>query len=110
MSIPQTDTNNDHGFLQVLDRYRKANPDNSLYMQSLNIEISRIITGFDRVGKKVKIYVYCHNEGSFNVSLHFLENRKLSEIWVLMGKVCRTSELNELLYDKLMEFAYKASP
>lgn len=31
-------------------------------------------------------------------------------MWILLNKVCRTSELNEVLCEKLKEFAYRVSP
>ena len=108
--LPQKSTNNDRDFLHLLDNYRFANPDNSLYMEALRIEISRIVDGFDKVRDELAIFVYCQKEGSFKVSLNFFENRTLSELWILLNKVCRTSELNELLRDHLKEFVVKANP
>ena len=108
--LPQKSTNNDRDFLHLLDNYRSANPDNSLYMEALRIEISRIVAGFDKVRDEMVIFVYCQKEGSFKVSLNLFENRTLSELWILLNKVCRTSELNELLRDHLKEFVVKASP
>ena len=34
----------------------------------------------------------------------------MTELWILINKVCRTSELNELLRDHLKEFVVRASP
>ncbi|KAL8155324.1 hypothetical protein AgCh_000633 [Apium graveolens] len=45
------------------------------------------------------------SEGSFKVSLHLFENHSLSEIWVLLNKVKRSLELNEVLRERLKEFA-----
>ena len=39
-----------------------------------------------------------------------LENRTVLELWVLANKVRRSSELSILLFDRLMEFADRASP
>ena len=47
--LPQKSTNNDRDFLRLLDNYKTANPDNSLYMEALRLEITRIIDGFDQV-------------------------------------------------------------
>ena len=44
------------------------------------------------------------------MSLNLFENMTLSELWILIKKVNRSSELNELLRDHLKEFAVKASP
>ena len=57
--LPQKGTNNDRDFLHLLDSYRSANPDNSLYMEALIIEISRIVAGFDKVRDEMAIYIYC---------------------------------------------------
>ena len=76
----------------------------------MRAKISRIISGFDRVRDEMDIILYCRNEGSYKVSLHCFENRTLSELWVFINKICRTSELNELLYECLKEFALNASP
>ena len=108
--LPQKSTNNDREFLQLLDSYRMANPDNSLYMEALRLEISRIVAGFDQVLDEMVIFVYCQQEGSFKVSLNLFENRTLSELWILINKVSRSTNLNELLRDHLREFDVKASP
>ncbi|KAK1390320.1 hypothetical protein POM88_018498 [Heracleum sosnowskyi] len=110
MFAHQEGINNDAKFLGMLERYRQVNPDNTVYMKALHAEISRITTGFDRVREELKIYVYTHNEGTFLVSLNLLESRTLSELWVFMCKVKRTSPLAELLHDQLRDFAMKASP
>ena len=56
------------------------------------------------------IFVYCQQEGSFKVALNRFENRTLSELWILINKVSRSTNLNELLRDHLREFAVKSSP
>ena len=61
--LPQKSTNNDREFLQFLDNYRTANPDNSLYMEALRLEISRIVARFDQVLDEMVIFVYCQQEG-----------------------------------------------
>ena len=108
--LPQNSTNNDRDFLHLLDSYRTANPDNSLYIESLRLEITRIVVGFDQVLDEIVIFVYCWQEGSFKVSLNLFENRTLSELWILINKVSMSSNLNELLRDHLKEFSIKASP
>ena len=79
-------------------------------MEALRLEIIRIVVGFDQVLDKMVIFVYYQQEGSFKVSLNLFENRTLSELWILINKVSRSSELNELLRDHLKEFVIKASP
>ena len=108
--LPQRGTNNDRDFLHLLDVYKSANPYNSVYVEALRLEISRIVDGFDKVGNEMAIFVYCQQEGPFKVSLNLFENRSLSELWIFINKVCRTSELNELLRDHLKEFVVKAGP
>ena len=108
--LPQKSTNNDREFLQLLDSFRTRNPDNSLYMEALRLEISRIVVGFDQVLDDMVIFVYCQQEGSFKVSLNLFEKRTLSELWILINKDNRSTNLNELLRDHLREFAVKASP
>ena len=49
-------------------------------------------------------------KGSFKVSLNIFENRTLSELCILINKVNRSANLNELLRDHLKEFAVNASP
>ena len=71
--LPQKSTNNDREFLQLLDSYRMENPDNSLYMEALRLEISRIVAGFDQVIDKMVIFVYCQQEGSLGVPKFFRE-------------------------------------
>ena len=78
--LPQKSTNNDINFLQLLDSYETENPDNSLYMEALRLEITRIVVGFDQVLDEMVIFVYCQQEGSFKVSLNLFENRTLSEL------------------------------
>ena len=108
--LPQKSTNNDKDFFQLLDSYRTANPDNSTYMEALRLEISRIVAGFDQMLDEIVIFIYCQQEGSFKVSINLFENRTLSELWILINKVSRSSNLNELLRDHLREFAVRASP
>ncbi|KAK1388074.1 hypothetical protein POM88_016252 [Heracleum sosnowskyi] len=103
-------SDNDGKFFSMLERYRKVNPDNTIYMKALHAEMSRITTGYDRVREELKIYIYTHNEGTFIVSLNLLEGRTLSELWVFMTKIKRSSPLCELLHDQLRDFAMKASP
>ena len=79
-------------------------------MEALRIEISRIVARFDKVRDEMELFVYFQQEGSFKVSLNFFENRTLYELWILLNKVCGTSELNELLRDHLKEFVVKANP
>ena len=57
--LPQKITNNDRDFLHLLDMYRIANPYNSLYMEALRLEITRIVVGFDQVLYEMVIFVYC---------------------------------------------------
>ena len=80
--LPQKSTNNDRDFLQILDNYKTANQDNSLYMEALILEIIRIVAGFDKVLDEMVIFVYCQQEGSFKVSLNLFENKTLSELWI----------------------------
>ena len=79
-------------------------------MEALKLEITRIVAGFDQLLDEMVIFVYCQQEGSFKMSLNLFENRTLSELWILINKVSRTSNLNELLRDHLREFAVRASP
>ena len=60
--LPQKGTNNDRDLLYLLDNYRSANPDNSLYMEALRIEISRIVAGFYKVEDEMAIYIYCQQD------------------------------------------------
>ena len=108
--LPQKSTNNDKDFFQLLDSYRTANPDNSTYMEALRLEITRIVAGFDQLLDEMVIFIYYQHEGSFKVSLNLFENRTLSELWILINKVSRSSNLNELLRDHLREFSVRASP
>ncbi|KAK1373326.1 hypothetical protein POM88_029519 [Heracleum sosnowskyi] len=108
--IPQRSTNNDATFLKLLEKIRTVNPDNSLYMKALKEDILRITSAFDQVRQELHIYVSSALEGSFTVSLDLLQRRSLSELWILMSKVKRSSCLNELLYDRLRDSAMKANP
>ena len=74
------------------------------------MEILRIVVWFEKVRDEMAIYIYCQQEGSFKISLNFFANRTLSELWILIYKVCRSYEQNELLRDHLKDFAIKASP
>ena len=44
------------------------------------------------------------------MSLNLFENRTLSELWILINKVSRSSNLNQLLRDHLREFVVRVSP
>ncbi|KAK1354762.1 hypothetical protein POM88_048018 [Heracleum sosnowskyi] len=108
--IPQRGTNNDATFLKLLEKIRTVYPDNSLYMKALKEDILRITSAFDQVRQELFIYVSSALEGSFTISLDLLQRRSLSELWILMSKVKRSSYLNEFLYDRLRDSAMKASP
>ena len=108
--LPQKSTNNEKDFLQLLDIYKTANSDNSTYMEALRLEITRIVAEFDHLLYEMVIFIYCQQEGSFKVSLNLFENRTISELWILINKVNRSTNLNELLRDHLREFVVRASP
>ncbi|KAK1387455.1 hypothetical protein POM88_015633 [Heracleum sosnowskyi] len=108
--IPQRSTNNDGTFLKLLEKIRTVNPDNSLYMKALKEDILRITSAFDQVRQELYIYVSSALEGSFTISLELLQRRSLSELWIIMSKVKRSSCLNELLYGRLRDSAMKAIP
>ena len=110
LDMPQLSTNNDRQFLHLLDKLEISNPNNDMYMNAIKTEVSRITAAFDRSLNEMSIFVYCQSEGSFKVSLHLFENRSLSETWVLLNKVKRSSKLNEVLRERLKEFASRASP
>ena len=44
------------------------------------------------------------------MSLNLFENKTLSELWILINEVSRSTNLNELLRDHLRQFAVRASP
>ena len=79
-------------------------------MEALRLEITRIVDGFDQVLDEMVIFFYYQQEGSFKVYLNLFENRTLSELKILIKKVSRSTNLNELLRDHLKEFVVKASP
>ena len=56
--LPQKSTNNDRDFLHLLDSYRTTDPDNSLYLEALKLDITRIFDGFDQVQDEMVIFVY----------------------------------------------------
>ena len=108
--LPQLSTNDDRKFLHLLDRLETANPNFDMYMDAIKVEISSISAGFDRHLNEMSIFVTCQREGSYKVSLQLFENRSLSETWVLLSKVKRSSELNEILRERLKQIAARASP
>ena len=55
--LPQKSTNNDRDFPHLLDLYRIVDPDNSLYMEALRLEIITIVAGFDQVLDEMVIFV-----------------------------------------------------
>ncbi|KAK1357800.1 hypothetical protein POM88_051056 [Heracleum sosnowskyi] len=109
-ALPQKGSNNDREFIGLLQKFKKVNPDNSIYMKALQEEILRIITGFDRVRNEMVIYVSCQSIGSLTVSLDCFASRSLLELWVLMSRVKESSYLNVLLHEQLKEYAIMASP
>lgn len=102
--------NNDRDFLRLIYKFKISNPDNNRYIDVMNVEISRIATRFVRVNNEISIFVYFQNEGSYKVSLHFFENRTLSEFRILLNKVCKNSKLKEIIHERLIEFSSRASP
>ena len=78
--LPQKNTNNEKDFFQLLDSYKITNPDNSIYIEALGLEITRTIARFDQLLDEMMIFIYCQQEGSFKVSLNLFENRTLSEL------------------------------
>ena len=69
-------------------------------MEALRIEISRIVSSFDKVKDEMEIYIYCQQERSFKLSLNFFEKKILTELWILINKVSMSSKLNELLLSR----------
>ena len=79
-------------------------------MEALRLEITRIVVVFDQLLDEMVIFIYCQQKGSFKVSLNLFEDRTLSELWILINNVSKSTNMNELLRDHLREFAVRASP
>ena len=59
---------------------------------------------------KWELIIYTRRNGTFRLSVDFIKSFTVTELWVLRNKVKRSSNLNELLRDKLMEHAEFNSP
>ena len=79
-------------------------------MKALKNVITSITSCYDRMNEEMVIIVACHMERSCRVSLEMFAQRTLSELWVFLSRVKRTTNLNELLFERLKDFAHLASP
>lgn len=77
-------------------------------MNALKLELRFIVVGVDT--DSWHILIYFHKYGSYRVSLDFFKSRSPSELWIMLHKVRRSSEMNEILRDYIMQFARESSP
>ena len=71
----------------MLEIFKKVNPDNDAYMKALKNEISGLTIGYDQVRLEAWLNVNTSHNGFLKVSLPMLENRTVSELWVVANKV-----------------------
>ena len=79
-------------------------------MHALALELSFVTVAAKGLLEEWELIVYTQRNGSFRLSVESLKSFSVSELWVLRNKVKRSSNLNELFRDKLLECAVFNSP
>ena len=79
-------------------------------MRALAFELDYITVGVRNLLDLWEILISTQRNGTFRVSVDSFKFLSLTEIWVAKNKIQRSSNLNELLRDKLMDYAIHNSP
>uniref|UniRef100_A0A162A0B6 Uncharacterized protein n=1 Tax=Daucus carota subsp. sativus TaxID=79200 RepID=A0A162A0B6_DAUCS len=107
---PQREPFDDNKFLSLIYDLREVNPDEDVFMHAFALELNYVTVGVNNLLEQWELIVYTQRNGSFRLSVESLKSFSVSELWVLRNKVRRSSNLNELLRDKLLEQAVFNSP
>ena len=107
---PQREPFDDNKFLSLIYDLREVNPDEDVFMHAFALELNYLTVGVNNLLEEWELIVYTQRNGSFRLSVESLKSFSVSELWVLRNKVRRSSNLNELLRDKLLEQAVFNSP
>ena len=107
---PQREPFDDRKFMSLIYDLREINPDEDLFMHALSLELWYITVAVRNLLDQWELIIYTRRNGTFRLSVEFLKSFTVTELWVLRNKVKRSSNLNELLRDKLMEHADFNSP
>ncbi|KAL1826524.1 hypothetical protein ACET3Z_004936 [Daucus carota] len=107
---PQREPFDDMKLMSLIYDLREANPDEDLFMHALSLELWYITVAVRNLLDEWELIIYTRRNGTFRLSVEFLKSFTVTELWVLRNKVKRSSNLNELLRDKLMEHVEFNSP
>ncbi|KAL1805072.1 hypothetical protein ACET3Z_028140 [Daucus carota] len=107
---PQREPFDDRKFMSLIYDLREINPDEDLFMHALSLELWYITVAVRNLLDQWELIIYTRRNGTFRLSVEFLKSFTVTELWVLRNKVKRSSKLNELLRDKLMEHVDFNSP
>ena len=107
---PHREPFDDKKFMSLIYDLGEVNPDEDLFMHALSLELWYITVAVRNLLDEWELIIYTRRNGTFRLSVEFLKSFTVTELWVLRNKVKRSSNLNELLRDKLMEHAEFNSP
>ena len=79
-------------------------------MRALALELEYITIVVRNLLDHWEIIISTKRNGTFKISVDLFKFLSLTEIWVIRNKIRRSSNLNELLRDRLMENAIHNSP
>ena len=79
-------------------------------MRALALELEYITIVVRNLLDHWEIIISTKRNGTFRVSIDLFKFLSLTEIWVIRNKIRRSSNLNELLRDRLMDNAIHNSP
>ena len=109
-SGPQREPYNDGKFKSFIYDLREANPNEDMFLRALALELEYITIGVKNLLNEWEIIISTQRNGTFRVSVELFKFLSLTEIWVIRNKIRRSSNLNELLRDRLMDCAIHNSP
>ncbi|KAL1805098.1 hypothetical protein ACET3Z_028166 [Daucus carota] len=110
LSGPQREPFNDGKFKSFIYDLREANPNEDMFMRALALELEYLTIGVKNLLNEWEIIISTQRNGTFRVSIDLFKFLSLTEIWVIRNKIRRSSNLNELLRDRLMDCAIHNSP
>ncbi|KAL1811239.1 hypothetical protein ACET3Z_021304 [Daucus carota] len=109
-SGPQREPFNDGKFKSFIYDLREANSNEDMFMRALALKLEYITIGVKNLLNEWEIIISTQRNGTFRVSIDLFKFLSLTEIWVIRNKIRRSSNLNELLRDRLMDCAIHNSP
>ena len=107
---PQREAFEDIKFKSFIYDLREVNPNEDDFMRALAIQLDYVTVGVNNLLDHWEFIIFTHRNGTFRVSVDSFKSLSLTEIWVVRNKIRRISNLNELIRDRLRDYANHNSP